>query len=112
MRIELPKSVERVGAVRFGELQKVFELDSGPGDGTPSESSPAIRAVSYRELNRIQNDMAIVIPVKGERLKLIEGVLCGVPHSCLTIVVSNSARGGVDRFGIEKDAVYDFCNFV
>jgi len=29
MRIELPREVERLGAVRFGGLQKVFELDSG-----------------------------------------------------------------------------------
>lgn len=112
MRIELPKSFERVGAVRLGELQKVFELDAGVGDDPPAEAARAIRAVSYRELHRIQRDMAIVIPVKGERLKLIEGVLCGVPHACLTIVVSNSARSAVDRFGIEKDAVHDFCNFV
>lgn len=112
MRIEMPKNVERIGAVRFGDLQKVFELDSGLGDESPSEASRAIRAVSYRELYKIQREMAIVIPVKGERLKLIEGVLCGVPHPCLTIVVSNSPRSSVDRFSIEKDAVYDFCNFV
>jgi len=112
MRIELPKSVERIGAVRFAELQKVFELDSGMPEESPSEASRAIRAISHRELHRIQRDMAIVIPVKGERLKLIEGVLCGVPHPCLTIVVSNSPRSAVDRFSIEKEAVYDFCNFV
>jgi mannosyl-3-phosphoglycerate synthase len=112
MRIELPKNVERIGAVRFGDLQKVFELDSGLGEESPTETSRAIRAVSYRELHRIHREMAIVIPVKGERLKLIEGVLCGVPHPCLTIVVSNSPRSAVDRFSIEKDAVYDFCNFV
>ncbi len=112
MRIELPKNVERIGAVRFGDLQKVFELDSGLGEESPAELSRVIRAVSYRELYKIQKDMAIVIPVKGERLKLIEGVLCGVPHACLTIVVSNSPRKSVDRFGIEKDAVSDFCTFV
>jgi mannosyl-3-phosphoglycerate synthase len=112
MRLELPKTVERIGAVRIGDLQKVFELDSGIGDEAGGEDSRVIRAVSYRELHRIQRDMAIIIPVKGERLKLIEGVLCGVPHPCLTIVVSNSSRNKVDRFGIEKDAVYDFCKFV
>ncbi len=112
MRIELPKTVERIGAVRFGDLQKVFELDSGLGDESPTEASRAIRTVPYRELHKIQKDMAIVIPVKGERLKLIEGVLCGIPHPCLTIVVSNSPRRAVDRFSIEKEAVHDFCNFV
>jgi len=77
-----------------------------------TEASRAIRTVPYRELHKIQKDMAIVIPVKGERLKLIEGVLCGIPHPCLTIVVSNSPRRAVDRFSIEKEAVHDFCNFV
>jgi mannosyl-3-phosphoglycerate synthase len=112
MRIELPKTVERIGAVRFGDLQKVFELDSGLGEESPAEAARTIRAISYRELYKIQREMAIVIPVKGERLKLIEGVLCGVPHACLTILVSNSPRKNVDRFSIEKDAVSDFCTFV
>jgi mannosyl-3-phosphoglycerate synthase len=63
-------------------------------------------------MNSIFRDMAIVVPVKDERLKLIEGVLCGIPHSCLTIVVSNSKLTPVDRFNMEKDALDDFCTFV
>lgn len=55
--------------------------------------------------------MAIVVPVKNEKLKLIEGVLCGIPHPCLIIVVSNSPREPVDRYGMEEDALAEFCAF-
>jgi mannosyl-3-phosphoglycerate synthase len=112
MRLELPKNVERFGAIRFGDLQKVFELDSGPGDGALRGATHAIQAVPYRELYNILRDMAVVIPVRSERLKLIEGVLCGVPHACLIIVISNSPVRPIDRYSMEKDALNDFCNFV
>ncbi len=112
MRLELPKNVERFGAIRFGDLQKVFELDCGGNETVMPQATHAIQAVPYRELNKIYRDMAIVIPVKSERLKLIEGVLCGVPHQCLTIVVSNSPVSPVDRFSMEVDALSDFCQFV
>jgi mannosyl-3-phosphoglycerate synthase len=112
MRIELPKNVERFGAVRFGDIQKVFELDSGSELDSSAQAQSVIQQIPYREMNKIYRDMAIVVPVKDERLKLIEGVLCGIPHSCLIIVVSNSKLTPVDRFNMEKDALSDFCTFV
>jgi mannosyl-3-phosphoglycerate synthase len=111
MRIELPKNVERFGSVRFGDLQKVFELDSGLGNGTLPSPSFAIQEIPYREMCRIYEEMAIVVPVKSERLKLIEGVLCGIPHPCLIIIVSNSPKEPVDRFNLERDVLRDFCTF-
>jgi mannosyl-3-phosphoglycerate synthase len=113
MRIEIPKTVERFGAIRFGGLQKVFELDSGPAQSTAlSQPSSAIKAIPYEEMSAIFEQMAIVVPVMNEKLKLVEGVLCGIPHQCLTIIVSNSPQTPVDRFGMEKDALHDFCLFV
>jgi mannosyl-3-phosphoglycerate synthase len=112
MRLELPKNVERFGAVRFGDLQKVFELDCGGSDALMPNASHAIQAVPYRELHKVYRDMAIVIPVCSERLKLVEGVLSGVPHPCSIIVVSNSPLRPVDRFSMEVDALDDFCQFV
>jgi mannosyl-3-phosphoglycerate synthase len=112
MRLELPKNVERFGAVRFGDLQKVFELDCGGAHEVMPKATHAIQAVPHRELHKIYRDMAVVIPVRNERLKLVEGVLCGVPHPCLIIVVSNSPRRPVDRFSMEVDALEDFCQFV
>lgn len=111
MRIERPREVERFGAIRLGDLQKVFELDSGMSDSYSEENS-VIQRVPYEALYEVQKNMAIVVPVRSERLKLIEGVLCGIPHQCLTIVVSNSPRAPVDRFNMEKDALASFCMFV
>lgn len=111
MRIERPKDIERFGAIRFGTLQKIFELDSGMENGEPAAYSSVIQPISNTDLHHIEKDMAIIVPVKNERLKLIEGVLCGIPHPCLIIIVSNSPREPVDRFGMEEDALQEFCAF-
>ncbi|MEJ2079220.1 MAG: mannosyl-3-phosphoglycerate synthase [Acidobacteriota bacterium] len=111
MRIELPKAVERFGSVRFGELQRVFELDSGLANGANASREQPIRQVPYEELSEIHKRTAIVVPIKGERLKLVEGVLCGIPHPCLIIMVSNSPTRPVDRFHLEADVLRDFCTF-
>jgi len=111
MRIERPKEIERFGAIRFGELQKIIELDAGLGENQRPVVSSAIMQVGLQELARIEKEMAIVVPVLNERLKLVEGVLCGIPHPCLVIVVSNSPREPVDRFAMEQDALQEFCTF-
>ena len=111
MRIERPKEIERFGAIRFGELQRIFELDSGVGNGESPKNNPTIMEVGLHALADVEKDMAIIVPVRNERLKLIEGVLCGIPHPCLIIVVSNSPREPVDRFAMEQDALQEFCTF-
>jgi mannosyl-3-phosphoglycerate synthase len=111
MKIELPKNTERFGAVCIGGLQKVFELDSGTINGLTPDRKNAIQTIAYNELNDIYREMAVVVPVRGERLKLIDGVLCGIPHPCLVIIVSNSSLDPVDRFRMERDAVNDICTF-
>ena len=55
--------------------------------------------------------MAIIVPVKNENLKLIEGVLVGIPNTCQIIIVSNSDRGPVDKFAIEKNAIKNYARF-
>lgn len=112
MILEIPREVERFGAVHFGGLQKVYELDSGPEKKNVGESKSVIRQIPYDQLYSIQRKMAIIVPVRNERLKLIEGVLCGIPHQCLIIVISNSPRKPVDRFQIEQDTLNDYCIFV
>jgi mannosyl-3-phosphoglycerate synthase len=112
MRLEIPREIERFGAVRFYGLQKVFELDSGlKGDPNP-EPGTGIQRIPYEALYQVERNMAIVIPVKSERLKLIEGVLAGIPHQCLTIMVSNSPKEPIDRFSMEKEAMENFFQFV
>jgi mannosyl-3-phosphoglycerate synthase len=52
--------------------------------------------------------MAIVVPIKNDKIKLFEGVLSGIPHDCLIIVVSNSRRTLTDRYIMEMDVVKQF----
>lgn len=112
MILEIPREVERFGAIQFGGLQKVYELDSGPRENRIFSKNSVVKQISYEEIHEIQKKMAIIVPVRNERLKLIEGVLCGIPHPCLIILISNSPRAPVDRFQIEQDILRDFCIFV
>ncbi|MFH1651369.1 MAG: mannosyl-3-phosphoglycerate synthase [Chloroflexota bacterium] len=111
MRIESPRYTERFGSVRINEVQKVLELDSGRSKDTPVEEKIAAQQVTEDVIKDIEEKMVIVIPTKDEKLKLFEGVISGVPHECLIIVVSNSQRKRVDRFRMEQDSLSQFCHF-
>jgi mannosyl-3-phosphoglycerate synthase len=110
MKLDLPRYTERFGATSLHGVQRVYELDSGFDDGRPVSES--IVNVGNNQIVDIERRMAIVIPTKGERLRLLEGVLSGIPHDCLTIIVSNSPRQPVDRYKLEKDALQQFNRFV
>lgn len=114
MRIELPTSTERFGAVSVHGIQHVYELDSGLSNGCSPEfeATQPIRCLPYDAINETEKRMAIVVPCKQERLKVLEGVLCGIPHDCLAILVSNSSREPVDRFNMEREAFLQFCHLV
>lgn len=111
MRIESPREFERLGAVRIYGLQKVYELDAGPETTDTESDDRVVRAVPTEALHDIESQMAIVVPVRNERLKLIEGVLVGIPHPCLVIVVTNSPREPIDKFYLEKEAITNFGRF-
>ena len=110
MKLDLPRYTERFGATSLHGVQRVYELDSGFYDGSPVSES--IVNIGNNQIVDIERRMAIVIPTKGERLRLLEGVLSGIPHDCLTIIVSNSARQPVDRYKLEKEALQQFNRFV
>src|SRR4051794_32084653 len=101
---------ERFGAVRIHELQRVIELDSGtvPGTGVPAQASGS-RVVSPDAIRSIESEMVIVVPCMNETRSVIEGVLSGIPHDCLIVLVSNSDRTPVDRYDIEAQTVEQFC---
>ncbi len=115
MRIEIPRETERLGPIMFNAVQKVYELDSGliykKNESKPEEQS-VIKRLSYESLQGIQEEMAIIVPVRNEKIKLIEGVLAGIPHHCQVIIVSNSSREPVDRFKIERDAIEHVAKFM
>ncbi|MFI5888939.1 mannosyl-3-phosphoglycerate synthase [Actinoplanes sp. NPDC051513] len=94
---------ERFGAVRIHELQRVIELDSGTSGGAGS------RIVAPDELSAVESQMVIVVPCMNEARGVIEGVLSGIPHDCLIVLVSNSDRAPVDRYEIEAQTVEQFC---
>jgi mannosyl-3-phosphoglycerate synthase len=70
-----------------------------------------VRRVAYERMHQIEKRMAIIVPVKDERIRLLEGVLFGIPNACLTIVVSASRREPVDRFAQERRAIESFATF-
>lgn len=123
MRLDYPSSyTEKIGAVSIHALQKIYELDSGMSpksydkDNTinpDNNSSTPTRAFGYPQLSSILSKMAIVIPVKNEKLSLLEGVLSGIPNECLIIIVSNSERtsNGTDRFSMEVEMVKQYSRF-
>src|SRR3954468_5798910 len=94
---------ERFGAVRIHELQRVIELDSGTSAGAGS------RIVPPDALRAVESQMVIVVPCMNESRGVIEGVLSGIPHDCLIVLVSNSDRAPVDRYEIEAQTVEQFC---
>jgi mannosyl-3-phosphoglycerate synthase len=110
MKLDLPRYTERFGATSLHGVQRVYELDSGYDDGRPVSES--IVNIGNNQIVDIEGRMAIVIPTKGERLRLLEGVLSGIPHDCLTIIISNSPRQPVDRYKLEKEALQQFNRFV
>ncbi|MFC1917194.1 mannosyl-3-phosphoglycerate synthase [Chloroflexota bacterium] len=111
MRIENTRYTERFGSVRINEVQKVLELDSGRAKDLPAEENIAALTISEDIIKDFEEKMAIVIPTKDEKLKLFEGVISGVPHECLIVVVSNSQQKRVDRFRMEQDSLSQFCHF-
>ncbi len=115
MRIEIPTYTERFGAVRIYNVLRIFELDSGLSNGTSELASQPMQTICrlpYDSLVDVEKRMAIVVPCKQERLKVLEGVLSGIPHDCLTILVSNSKRSPIDRFRMEEEALTQFCRIV
>lgn len=111
MRIGLSSNSERYGSNLFYSVQKVYELDGGlEVDEQFASPFHVIRQVPMSSLSQIEKELAIVIPIKNERLRLLEGVLTGIPNACFPIVISNSQREPTDRFGMECSLLDNFCH--
>ena len=111
MRIETQRYTERFGSVRLNEVQKVLELDSGKPEKHHTPQDVSVLKIEDEVIRNYEAKMAIVIPIKDDKLKLFEGVISGIPHDCHIIVVSNTPRKQIDRFRMEKDALQQYCNF-
>ncbi|UCG54593.1 MAG: bifunctional mannosyl-3-phosphoglycerate synthase/mannosyl-3 phosphoglycerate phosphatase [Dehalococcoidia bacterium] len=109
MRIEGTSLVEHLGSVKISGIQRILELDSEANIATHIDEGLEIRNVGIDAMEDVQQRMAIVLPIKDEELKVFAGVLKGIPHNCLMIVVSNSERGETDAFRSERDVLSAFC---
>ncbi|MBC8275984.1 MAG: mannosyl-3-phosphoglycerate synthase [Chloroflexi bacterium] len=94
-------------------LKEAIALDKIAGRRAKLALKEAIAVDKIEEgvIKDYEKKMAIVIPIKNEKLQLFEGVISGVPHECLIIVVSNSERKEADRFEMERDTLEQFCRF-
>jgi mannosyl-3-phosphoglycerate synthase len=86
-----------------------LELDSGTRIPSQIEESVGPQRIERDVIAGIQQKLAIVLPIKDEDLKLFEGVLSGVPHDCLMIVMSNSQRENIDNLKREQEILDRFC---
>lgn len=111
MRIEHTRYTERFGAVRINEVQKVIELDSGRDRDLPTTESIAVQKITEDTIKDFEEKILIVIPTMNEKLKLLEGVISGIPHESVILVMTNSERKKVDRFRMEKDTLEQYCHF-
>ena len=111
MRLEFSNRTERFGAVRISPLQRVVEIESSATDEEVERvpEDAATRIVGRDTLRQIERDLVIVVPCMNEPRRVIEGVLAGIPHDCLIVLVSNSDRAPVDRYDIELRSLEEFC---
>lgn len=111
MRLSAPARSERFGAVRINEVQEVWELDSGhdPVSSPIELDYQTILQIPSEWTSGIERQMVVVVPCMNERLKVIDGVLSGIPHDCLIIMVSNSSRSPIDRCRMEHETLSRFC---
>ncbi|KAH7039898.1 putative mannosyl-3-phosphoglycerate synthase [Microdochium trichocladiopsis] len=101
---------ELFGRVQISPVQRVIEIDSASNTRRPvpvTASGDVI--ISADALATIQSQMVIVIACMDEDVQVIEGVLSGIPHDCLVIIVSNSSRSPVDNYGAEVALLEEFC---
>jgi mannosyl-3-phosphoglycerate synthase len=108
VKLEIPRSVEIYGAVRINEVQRIYEISPGCYEEEVIEGS--IVTPSHHRISDIENKMAIIVPIMGENLKLLEGILTSIPTESLVIVVSNSELKPIDLYRMEVETVQNFCN--
>ena len=99
MLIEMPRHTEIFGSVKIHEMQRVLKIDSG------RFANPRAKDIPFDELKKILRRFAIIVPVKDEKIHLLDGVLRAIPFDCTIIVVSNSKREAPNLYNMEKDVV-------
>lgn len=111
MRLATTPKTAAIGTVEIYETFRLIELDAGHDVETTksiglnggSNSIP----FSREAINAIEKQLAIIVPCKDEDVSLLDGVLHGIPHDCLIVLVSNSKRENV---AAECNLLTRFCS--
>ncbi|KAH7392148.1 mannosyl-3-phosphoglycerate synthase [Phaeosphaeria sp. MPI-PUGE-AT-0046c] len=118
MRLSATSASSRIGTTEIHDTFRVVELDAGhlSGTTTPPRAAcaagthanqiPTTVAFSQEALHAVEAQLAIVVPCKDEDVSILDGVLRGVPHDCLIILLSNSKP---DNFDAECALLTDYC---
>lgn len=102
MLIDMPRRTEIFGSVKIHELQRILKLDSGGFE------NPRAKDIPFEAIKDVLRRLAIIIPVKDEKIHLLDGVLRAIPFDCSVIVVSNSERENHDIYKMEQDMITKF----
>ena len=102
MLMESPRHQEVIGSVRINEVQRILKLECNSHEESLTENIPKAA------LERVMDDMMIVLPVKDERINLLDGVLKAIPDNCQIAAISNSRRKKHNAFSMEKELVSSF----
>lgn len=107
MRISLPASHERLGALRIHAPGHIVELDSVQPEPKVAVEGGVLH-VGVPALEEAQRRLTIVVPVKDERRSTLRGVLTAIPGACRIVVISASKRSPIDRFELEREVIGTF----
>ncbi|RKZ00376.1 MAG: mannosyl-3-phosphoglycerate synthase [Candidatus Hydrothermota bacterium] len=106
MLLEAPIYKEIFGALIIHEVQKVLKLDTE----TETVQSSVIQNIPREDIYKTLKELAIVVPLKNEKLQLLDGVLKAIPHKSPIIIVSGSDREAPNRYKLEMELVKHFYN--
>ncbi len=104
MLIETAVYKELLGSLMIHEIQRVLKLDTE----TELVQSRLIQNIDREAIYETLGQLAIVVPMKDEKLQLIDGVLKAIPHKCPIIIVSGSRKEGPNRYKLEVELVKHF----
>ncbi|KAH5617580.1 hypothetical protein HBI23_253400 [Parastagonospora nodorum] len=111
MRLGIAESFIHIGMAKIDNVIEVLALEGRDDtdtvkDQSRASSGTASLSFSAEALCEIEIQLAIVVPCKNEEAVTLTGVLRGIPHGCLIILVSNSTPRG---FNTESILFERFC---
>ncbi|KAK4039416.1 mannosyl-3-phosphoglycerate synthase [Parachaetomium inaequale] len=111
IRLTRPLRSHQYGLLHIAEEAPVQGRGQENGHGPQTEADGDDTVCCSRDtLDAVFSEMVIVVPCKDEELEVIRGVISQIPSPCLVILVSNSERGGDDKYMQQVAMVKTFRN--